>query len=261
MILRPLEPSPPHKSGDERISAWRAIEPVQRASYEACWMITQPSHAALAGAIAANLRGENVPELQPDLVRAIALHDSGWGMPDAQAVMSSRSVQQSPPRSFLQVSVPEFLRAWTQSIEIAGSTTSPGGCYMVSRHFWRLAEHRLNGSQDSAADCTRLKQFLDFEAARQKKLISRQTQSASELETLTDVLQFCDLMSLYLCCGSREQVEFPEYFGVKIRAGHEPQGLRITPSLIPSGTQLRVAALRHPATKDESGREIGFVFC
>jgi hypothetical protein len=130
---------------------------------------------------------------------------------------------------------------------------------MVSRHFWRLAEHRLNGSQDSTPDRTRLEQFLDFEAARQKKLISKQDRTANELEALADVLQFCDLMSLYLCCGSREQVEFPEYFGVKTRASHESEGLRLNPSLISSGTQFHVAALKHPATKGESGRQIEFV--
>ncbi len=257
MILRPLEPAPP-ASGGGWVSAWHAVEPLQRATYETCWMITQPSHAALAGDIAAKLVGQNVPELEPELVRAIAFHDSGWGMPDAQAVMSSRSVQQSPPRSFLQVGVAEFLRAWTQSIEIAGST-SPAGSYMVSRHFWRLAEHRLNSSQDPAADRARLEQFLDFEDARQKKLISKQARTEKELEALADVLQFCDLMSLYLCCGSREQVEFPEYFGVKIRASNESEGLRLNPSLIPSGTQFHVAALKHPATKGESGREMRFL--
>lgn len=256
MILRPFETPAPQNS-HEWVSAWRAVEPLQRTRYETCWMVTQPSHAALAGEIAAKLAGQDVPELEPELVRAIALHDAGWGMPDAQAVMASRSVQQSSPRSFLQVGVPEFLSSWTRSIDVALST-APAGGYMVSRHFWRLAEHRLNTAQDSAADCARLEQFLDFENERQQKLVSKQTRTARELEALTDVLQFCDLMSLYLCCGSRERVEFPEYFGMKIRANQEPQGLRLNPSLLPSGTQFHVAALKHPATKGESGREIEF---
>ena len=130
---------------------------------------------------------------------------------------------------------------------------------MVSMHFWRLAEHRLNSSQDSAPDRKRLEEFLEFEAARQKKLTSKQTRAERELETFADVLQFCDLLSLYLCCGSCEPVEFPEYFGVKLRASHVPDGLCLQPSVMQSGTQFRVAALKHPATKDESGREIEFV--
>jgi hypothetical protein len=257
VILRPVDPAPPG-SGEEWLSAWRAVEPLQRMPYESCWMITQPSHAALAGEIAAALDGKHIPKLEAEDVRAIALHDAGWGMPDAQAIMSSRSVQQNPPKSFLQVGVPEFLSAWKQSIEIAGST-SPAGGYMVSRHFWRLAEHRLNASQDSAADRARLEQFLDFESARQKKLASQQTRTTSELEALTDVLQFCDLMSLYLCCGSHEQVEFPEFFGVRVRASYVADSLRLNPPLIASGTEFTVAALKHPAANGESGREIRFL--
>jgi len=258
MILRPPEPLALAESGAAFIPAWHAVEPLERAHYESCWMITQPSHAALAGEIAARLAGEQIPRMDAELIRAIALHDAGWGMPDAQAVMRSRSAQQNPPCSFLQVSVAEFLIAWTQSIEIALST-SPAGGYMVSRHFWRLGENRLKSTQDSPADRTRLKEFLDFEAGRQKKLTSKQSRSADELETLTDVLQFCDLMSLYLCCGSPENVEFPEYFGVKVRAIQKPEGLRLSPAVIPAETSFGVAALRHPATKGESGREVSFL--
>ena len=257
MILRTLEPLPTDASGAAFIPAWHAVEPLERAHYESCWMITQPSHAALAGEIAAKLTGEQVPKLEAELIRAIALHDAGWGMPDAQAVMRSRSVQQNPPCSFLQVNVPEFLSAWTQSIEIALST-SPAGGYMVSRHFSRLGEHRLKSTQDPPADRARLKGFLDSEAGRQQKLTSKQSRSTDELETLTDVLQFCDLLSLYLCCGSLENVEFPEYFGVKVRTTREPEGLRLRPALIPGGTRFSVAALRHPASKGESSRELSF---
>jgi uncharacterized protein DUF3891 len=257
MVLRTLDPPEPVKAVGEFIPAWRAVEALQRASYETCWMITQPSHAALAGDIAAKLSGDKVPELDAGIIRAIALHDAGWGMPDAQAVMRSRAVQQSAPKSFLQVTVAEFLAAWTQSIEVALST-SPAGGYIVSRHFWRLAEHRLTSAQDSPQDRASLQGFLEFETGRQKKLASKQSRTADELEKLADVLQFCDLFSLYLCCGARENIEFPEYFGVKPHLTHEPEGYRLDPPLIVGGTQFSVAALRHPATKEQSGREIKF---
>lgn len=239
------------------ISAWHAVERLQRAKYESCWIITQPSHAVLAGDIAAKLRGDRVPKLDADIVRAIALHDAGWGMPDAQAVMRSRAVQQSAPRSFIQLAVPEFLAAWTQSVQVALST-SPAGGYIVSRHFWRLAEHRLNSADDTSQDRAKLQGFLDFESDRQKKLASKQGRTSDELQKLSDVLQFCDLVSLYLCCGARENVEFPEYFGAKVRISREDESYRVNPALVESGTQFGVAALRHPATKEESGREIEF---
>jgi len=260
MILRPLEVPPPTTSTDAFIPAWHAVEPLQRAAYDSCWMITQPSHAALAGEIAAGLSGDHLPRLEADLLRAIALHDAGWGMPDAQAVMSSRSVQKNPPRSFLQVGVSGFLAAWTQSIEVALST-SPAGGYMVSRHFWRLAEHRVRSSEDSANDRAKLQDFLNRESERQNKLASKQDRTPDELELLTDVLQFCDLLSLYFCCGARQPVEFPKYFGMKARVTTGENGYRFDPPLLETGTEFSVAALRHPALKQQSGQEINLKIC
>lgn len=257
MILRPFDPPAQSASETEFISAWRAVERLQRTPCESCWMITQPSHAALAGDIAAALCDPRIPKLEADLVRAIALHDAGWGMPDAQAVMRSRAAQQNAPKSFLEVSVPEFLVAWTQSIEVTLST-SPAGGYMVSRHFWRLAEHRINSAGDAQPERKRLQEFLDSEAKRQKKLSAKQDRSAEELEGLTNVLQFCDLMSLDLCSGAQEKVEFPEYFGVKVKLTPSNESFRLQPSIILPGREFSVAALRHPAIKGESGRQINF---
>jgi hypothetical protein len=257
MILRPLDSLAQPGSETELIPAWRAVERLQRTPCESCWMITQPSHAALAGDIAAALCDPRIPKLEADLVRAIALHDAGWGMPDAQAVMRSRAAQQNAPKSFLEVSVPEFLVAWTQSIEVALSA-SPAGGYMVSRHFWRLAEHRVNTAEDRQTDRKRLQDFLGFETERQRKLSAKQNRSSNELEALADVLQFCDLISLYLCSGAQEKVEFPEYFGARVKLTPASNGFRLDPPIIPAGTQFSVAALRHPAIKGESGRQISF---
>ena len=87
MILRPLEPeatNPPNS--DAFVPAWPVVERLQKRHYESCWMITQPSHAALAGQLAGSLASQagnpELPQLSPDLIRAIAMHDAGWGMPD-----------------------------------------------------------------------------------------------------------------------------------------------------------------------------------
>jgi hypothetical protein len=258
MILRPLEPDPPLKPG-ELMSAWKVVERLQRRTYQSCWMITQPSHAALAGEIAAKLKGGAVPQLEPEVIRAIALHDAGWGMPDAQAVMHSRAASQTAPKSFLQVTVPEFLSAWTQSIEVALST-SPAGGYIVSRHFWRLAEHRLSSTADSQRDRSGLQKFVKFESSRQARLVAKQDRTGQELEVLADVLQFCDLLSLYLCSGATDNVEFAEYFGTRMRLTSSDQDIRLEPGVIESGARFHVAALRHPSTKQQSGQEIAFSF-
>jgi Protein of unknown function (DUF3891) len=255
MILRPLEPpdppDPPSASNHQWGSAWPVVDRLQRQKYESYWMITQPSHAAFAGELAARLTAPQIPKLEAELVRAIALHDAGWGMPDAQAVMRSRSSHADPPKSFLDVGVAEFLEAWTQSIEIA-QPVSPAGGYIVSRHFRRLAEHRLGHGDNNDDDRKKLQTFLSRETQRQKRLASKQARSAEELELLTDVLQFCDLLSLYICCGARDSVRFPEYFGVTTRLSVGGEAYRLDPPLVAAGTEFSFAALRHPATKISS---------
>ena len=251
MILRPLDPLP--ATSTEFLPAWSVVEQSQRQIADGCWMITQPSHAALAGEFAARITGVDLPNLDAQVIRAIALHDAGWGMPDAQAIMQSRSIGQGAPKSFIACGVGEFVNAWEKSIDIAASASAAGG-YIVSRHFERIA--RVNASKISEGDRKTAESFLQKEAARQAQLAARQEHTPSELETLTDVLQFCDLLSLYVCCGARQNVEFPEYFGIKAHLTVEAASYRLDPILIEPGTEFVVAALRHPATKEASGKQI-----
>jgi hypothetical protein len=183
------------------------------------------------------------------------MHDAGWGLADAQAVMHSRSSRHEPPKSFLQTDVAEFLIAWTQSIDTVQPVSAAGG-YIVSRHFWRLAEHRLSHGDDSASDRKKIGGFLFHETTRQKKLAAKQNRSSEELEQLTDLLQLCDLLSLYICAGARKNVELPECLGVRLKLSVEAEGYRCEPQLIEKGIHFSVAALRHPATKEKSGEEI-----
>lgn len=253
MILRPLDLSAPFS--DQYLSAWHVVEQLQRQKYEACWMITQPSHAVLASEIAAGLQDPQIPRLDAALVRAIALHDAGWGIQDAQAITRSRSPRQQAPRSFLDSEIEEFLEAWTQSIQVAESAGAAGG-YIVSRHFQRLAEHRASAAVDSDRDLKKLESFTARETQRQQRLAAKQTRNWQELESLTDVLQLCDLLSLYVCCGARENVEFPECCGRKFRISHEAERYRIDPPWMASATTFSLAALRYPETRDVSSTAI-----
>ncbi|HET6842087.1 MAG TPA: DUF3891 family protein [Candidatus Angelobacter sp.] len=257
MILRPLTPVAP--SGQEFAPAWPVVQRTQKQKYQQCWLITQPSHAALAGELAAQVTAPNLPAPDAGMIRAIALHDAGWGVPDAQAIMFSRSVAQTAPDSFASVPAHVFLDAWEKSIDIAQSV-SPAGGYIVSRHFCRIGGHYTeshnaeNGMEKR--DRQQLSNFLDQEAKRQKKLAAAQTLSHQELEQFTDLLQFCDLLSLYMCCGAQESVALPEYFGTAVRVTVEESGYRLGPPLIAAGAEFSVAALRHPATKELSSQEL-----
>ena len=166
-------------------------------------------------------------------MRAIALHDAGWGIPDAQAIMQSRSISQGCPKSFIACSVGEFLSAWEKSIVVAESA-GPAGGYIVSRHFARIAEH--SAAQIAEGDRHNVARFLEQEAS-QAEAACRKTKPYAQKnwKSLTDVLQFCDLLSLYVCSGARENVEFPEYFGTKARLTVEADGYRLEPSLIEPG--------------------------
>jgi hypothetical protein len=251
MILRPLDPIPATSNGF--LPAWSVVEQSQRQIAGDCWMITQPSHAALSGEFAARMTGANLPNLDAAVIRGIALHDAGWGMPDAQAIMQSRSIGQGAPKSFVACGVGQFLDAWEKSIDVAASASATGG-YIVSRHFERIA--KVNSSKLSQGERQAMESFLHNEAARQARLAAKQEHTPEELEQLTDVLQFCDLLSLYVCCGARQNVEFPEYFGTKARLTVESDCYRLDPILIEPGTEFVVAALRHPATKEASGKQI-----
>jgi hypothetical protein len=254
MILRPLQPSAPGPSRNEFVPAWEVVQRTQAQKYKECWLITQPSHAVLAGELAAKVSSPLLPNVEDDLVRAIALHDAGWGVPDAQAIMRSRSVQKHLPESFIQVPLAEYLAAWDKSIDVAQSV-SPAGGYIVSAHFCRIAESRL-AAGDRKQDRSAVQKFLDDESKRQKKLAAKQPHGSKELEQLTELLQFCDLLSLYMCCGAPEKVVFPEYFGVTVRLKVEESGYQLDPPLIEHGAQFSVAALRHPATKEVSSQEM-----
>src|SRR5438105_10759875 len=115
MILRPLQiPAP---TSGSPISAWAAIERAQTLKMPECWLITQPAHAALAGEIAAQLDPAVFPGIDDSTLRAISLHDAGWGPLDAADIQASRadiirSANGFQPRSFISVPANDTVHAW-----------------------------------------------------------------------------------------------------------------------------------------------------
>jgi hypothetical protein len=126
----------------------------------------------------------------------------------------------------------------------------------VSRHFCRLAENLLASAGSNKEGRQRLESFLSHEGRRQKKLATQESPGPEELELFTDLLQFCDLLSLYICSGAQENVIFPEYFGAKMRIKNGPGGIALDPPWISPGSRFAFAALLHPLRKDVQGKEI-----
>src|SRR5215469_10141122 len=202
MVLRPIGEAP--LSVLSTIPAWNAIEPRQLGRSTQYWLVTQPDHAELAGKLGAAISAEWMPRLSPEAVQAIAIHDAGWEAYDGQIVLKN-----GRPASFLEFSAPDYLSAWSGSIEQAASL-SPLGGVMVSRHFSRILQSRVHSPDTAHADRVVMQNFLRREA--QREAVARLSISDREVEALVDVLQLCDLLSLYLCCGATESVEFPQVF-------------------------------------------------
>ncbi|HWC17273.1 MAG TPA: DUF3891 family protein [Terriglobales bacterium] len=238
MVLFPI--------ADERLtasatSAWQAVQEREELEAKSHWIVTQPSHAVLAGELAAALREDLFGPIDASVSRSIALHDAGWSMEDAEQIQRLRSDPKARPSSFLEASPEQFLRAWTGSINTAEKFATVGG-YIVSRHFERLSER--NDEKHRA----KLEKFRRQEKQRQERLRPNTKLKEQELEKLVDALQFCDLLSLYLCCGSKRSVRFSKPDLSLTRNGEE---YRLHPFPFREHRQFSFSALRHPAPKDK----------
>jgi hypothetical protein len=256
VVLRPIgggEGSP------ACVPVWDAILPTQKTSAPEYWLITQPDHAALSGAIAAGFGPPLLPQLSPEVVQGIAMHDDGWAPLDAQTLVAN-----GKPLSFLDYQPQDFLRAWNGSIGRAEKLAPIAGA-MVSGHFWRLARNRLESRIDDTEDRKLLLDFLEREQRRQQRLLG--SRSREELEFLTDVLQFCDVLSLYLCCGAAQDVEFPPRFGqapihLQRQAARPEQAAvcRFEPTpFTGGGVDLAVIARRFPADREPTSVTFPFL--
>ncbi|HXP46555.1 MAG TPA: DUF3891 family protein [Terriglobales bacterium] len=255
MVLHPIgggEPAP------VCVPVWDAILPTQKTNAPEYWLITQPDHAALSGAIAAALGPPLLAQLSSEVVQGITLHDEGWAPFDAQITLTD-----DRPLSFLDFLPKDFLRAWNGSIERAEEIAPIAGA-IVSGHFSRLARNRLEWGIDGAEDRGLLLDFLESEQARQQRLLGGY--SREEFEFLTDVLQFCDVLSLYLCCGAVQDVEFSQRFGatpIRLRreaARDQAAVCRFEPTpFTGGGMDLAVLARRYPTDREPSTVTLPFL--
>lgn len=256
-MLRPIG-----SAGDAHacIPVWDAILPTQKTSVPEYWLVTQSDHAALSGAIAAALGPPLLPHLASEVVQGIAVHDDGWASFDAQV-----PVRNGKPLSFLDFAPRNFLQAWHGSIERAEKIAPIAGA-IVSGHFSRLGKKRLEWGIDGAEDRGLLLEFVDREQQHRQRLLGEH--SREQFEFLTDVLQFCDVLSLYLCCGAAQDVEFPQKFGerpIRLRreAAVSPDQAAVCcfePSPFTAGAvDLAVIARRFPARRQPSTVTLPFL--
>jgi hypothetical protein len=252
MILYPLgatEPRPKHV-----VPAWEAVERKQRQEAAEWLLVAQTDHAQLAADLAQVIDSPLLPRLDREVLRAIALHDAGWERFDRRGltgspVAASRHTSRGRPLSFLDMQVQQFLEAWLDSIAIVEEASALGGI-LVSEHFRRLAMVRLGHANDPPEERGRIEQFVSDETKRQQHLAQGVNRGERELAEMVDVLQFCDLLSLYLCCGAQEDVEFPQQFqGKRVILRRDGDSCRSEPALFGAGSSLAVSARRYPAAE------------
>lgn len=227
MIVHPLV-WPPLRDGSDFTPAWESVARAQKTKAAQYYLVRQPDHAHLAAELAQHM--VHRAPLDYGIVQGIALHDEGWAglddgteRPEATPIHMSAAFAVDPegkPISFLEIATADFLRAWNASIEAAEGAAPVSGL-IVSRHFVRLARDGVASGRYSPHEVALVRHFLNAEARRRERLLCQQQRSEAEIEYWTDVLQFCDLLSLYLCCGARTDVEFPQ------RIGHNGETFRL----------------------------------
>ena len=169
----PRQSSNTRDNGGRAIPAWEAVERKQKQEANAWWLVAQSDHAALSGDLAANLSSPFFPKLDIDVVHAISLHDAGWahfdggdehanGTRPGEIFWAPKISDQGKPLSFLEMRPAEFLRAWSNSIACAEKACAIGGV-LVSVHFSRLAESRLQAGGDTPDNTRCIRSNRDFD--------------------------------------------------------------------------------------------------
>lgn len=261
MVLQPISGTQPCPTGRPwhpragAVPAWVAVARRQKQCAESWWLVSQPDHAGLSGDIAANFISPRFPRITAEIARCVGLHDAGWAMfePERNPAAPPMIGDDWKPRAFMEFAPADFVPAWTGSIERA-EHEGPAGGVMVSLHFAALARSRQKQQMDSGADAQLVCDFLERESARQQRLKQAGGISDGEAAELLNVVQFCDVLSLYLCSGATEDVEFPQHFdGTPVRLTRTEDVYTLDPSPFQGGkgeartVSLGVAARRYPA--------------
>lgn len=159
-----------------------------------CAIALQADHARLAGDLARALEVEAFGEFPDEVIQATAQHDFGWTASDMAQL---ERLGEADPLPFPSLTWKQTQTSWDACIE-HGRSLSPLSDVLISRHFTALA-----GSDPERAE------FVRRETARRQMVERLLPYTSANLDGWTAVLGFCDLLSLYLCCGATQTVEFP----------------------------------------------------
>jgi hypothetical protein len=191
MILTVLRDS---AAPSEARPAWEVFLETEKRAQPPCAIVFQSDHAVLAGDLARALDPDVFGEIPDEVIEAISQHDLGWNESDLAQL---RNLANSHPQPFPRLSIEQGQEAWEACVRHARSL--PALMYvLISRHFTALA-----------ADIPGREDFGQTESARRLPVERELSCPPADLERWMNALGFCDLLSLYLCCGSRQTATFP----------------------------------------------------
>jgi hypothetical protein len=260
MILRPLLPESESQPNDNVTQVWQLVSRMESSKADQYLLIGQPDHARISGEMASMFSADFLPRVDDAIAKAIGAHDAGWASFPFERDLSGDPplTDNGRPQHFMQVPLDESLSAWTGSIKTAGEI-SPLGEYMVSGHFSRIAKLRIQMEVDTQEDLSRLNNFIKEEEEAQERLGSRTGLQKQQLTEYVDLLQFADVLSLYLCCGSRDAAEFPQDFrGNRVQIRYEEGVYVTTPSIFSNVQRLQMPVRIFPSKSGEGKTMIGF---
>ena len=233
-------------------SAWTLVEQSQLHTEPPLLLIPQPTHAVLAGELADALLPAAFGDLPANIRQAIRMHDTGWGLLDADQIQRLRSVgapqgkgahrdHSTKPICFLSLPPADLLSAWKASID-AMEKIAPECACIVSSHFSLLAT-----AQDRPHAA-----FRAQEESRRAGLIKRARLDLANLERWTDALGFCDLLSLYMCSGVAAPARISRVHPARKSAAPPLQiistgdTLQLSEPFVTPGSTFHIDGLLHP---------------
>jgi hypothetical protein len=249
MILRPLSNVHSVRSQEDEIrpasAAFLEREKHVTAPYA---VVFQREHSQLAGDLAGALREEIFGELPPEVIQAASQHDFGWDPSDSSQL---ESLPQTKLRPFPDLSVEETLPSWRNSLAHA-ATVSPLVEVLVSRHFCLL------GSGDPGRQ-----KFVKAETDRRSGIEAALPFAPTELDRWSDAVGFSDLLSLYLCSGCQDPVQFPLAHPASQKASRAPRVTLLWRSgspafsrpVLKAGTQVSMTVRTYSGTGTDLPRQ------
>jgi hypothetical protein len=171
-------------------------------------IVLQLVHSQLAGHLAQALQTEAFGRIPIDVVEAARQHDFGWTESDTDQL---RHLEERRPQPFSLVPDEVEISSWQRSLRRA-EDAAPLINILISRHFCFL-------SKDNPPH----QEFLQQETRRRERIENSLGFSVEDLNRWTAAVGFCDLLSLYLGCGSTEDAEFPLSHPADPAAAHAPK--------------------------------------